>query len=114
MPTISFEELVADALDGLPDWVQERLENVAVMVEERPPSAEPGLLGRYHGISLDRRGSGYAGVMPDRITLFRASIERVARGDPDRLRALVAHTVAHEIAHHFGISDERLIEIDRY
>jgi len=110
----TFEDLVADALDGLPVWVQERLENVAVMVEERPPVGEPGLLGRYVGISQDRRGSGYAGVMPDRITLFRSTIERVAGDDPDRLRTVVAHTIAHEIAHHFGISDDRLREIGAY
>src|SRR5437870_2331127 len=82
----TFEDLVADALDRLPPWVQERLENVAVIVEARPPSGEPGLLGRYEGIPKDRRGSGYFGVMPDRITLFEGSIHRVAGDDPDRLR----------------------------
>ena len=110
----TFEDLVADALDGLPEWVHERLDNVAVMVEERGPRNQPGLLGLYHGISLNRRGAGYAGAMPDRITLFRDAIERVARGDPARLQKVVAHTVAHEIAHHFGISDERLREIGAY
>lgn len=110
----TFEDLVADALDRLPPWVQERLENVAVIVEARPPSGEPGLLGRYEGIPKDRRGSGYFGVMPDRISLFEASIRRVAGDDPDRLRTLVMHTVAHEVAHHFGISDDRLREIGAY
>jgi predicted Zn-dependent protease with MMP-like domain len=110
----TFEDLVADALDALPIWVQERLENVAVMVEERPPSDEPRLLGRYEGIPHDRRGAGYSGVMPDRITLFQAPLERVANGDPERLRKVVMHTVAHEIAHHFGISDDRLREIGAY
>jgi predicted Zn-dependent protease with MMP-like domain len=110
----TFEDLVADALDGLPGWVTERLDNVAVMVEDRGPRDQPGLLGLYQGISLDRRGAGYAGAMPDRITLFRDAIERVARGDQDRLQAIVAHTVAHEIAHHFGISDDRLREIGAY
>jgi predicted Zn-dependent protease with MMP-like domain len=110
----TFEDLVADALDGLPEWVRERLDNVVVTIEERGPKEEPGLLGLYQGISLDRRGAGYAGVMPDRITLFRSAIERVAHGDPDRLRKVVAHTVAHEIAHHLGISDDRLREIGAY
>src|SRR5439155_24970074 len=110
----TFADLVADALDGLPQWVQERLDNIAVMVEEHGPRDQPGLLGLYQGISLNRRGAGYAGAMPDRITLFRSAIERVAHGDPDLLRKVVAHTVAHEIAHHFGISDDRLREIGAY
>ena len=62
-----FEELVAEALDALPAWVHERLENVEMIVEERPPRDEPGLLGRYHGIPLTER-SYYAGVLPDTIT----------------------------------------------
>jgi predicted Zn-dependent protease with MMP-like domain len=112
--TPAFEDLVADALDGLPEWVQERLDNIVVMVEENGPRDQPGLLGLYQGISLNRRGAGYAGAMPDRITLFRSAIERVAHGDPELLRKVVAHTVAHEIAHHFGISDDRLREIGAY
>ncbi|HEX9122304.1 MAG TPA: metallopeptidase family protein [Actinomycetota bacterium] len=108
-----FEELVAQALDTLPAWVLERLENVEILVEERPPRGEPNLLGRYHGIPLTHRNAGYAGVLPDTITLYRATIERVARDDED-LKRVVAHTVEHEVAHFFGISDDRLREIDRY
>jgi predicted Zn-dependent protease with MMP-like domain len=108
-----FEELVVEALDALPEWVHERLENVEVLVEDRPPSDQPGLLGLYEGIPLVERGMGYAGVLPDRITLFRASIERHAR-DEDDLREVVRHTVVHEVAHFFGISDDRLRELDRY
>jgi predicted Zn-dependent protease with MMP-like domain len=108
-----FEELVVEALDALPEWVHERLENVEVLVEDRPPSDQPGLLGLYEGIPLVERGMGYAGVLPDRITLFRASIERHAR-DEDDLRDVVRHTVVHEEAHFFGISDDRLRELDRY
>lgn len=107
-----FEELVVEALDGLPDWVHERLDNVEVIVEERPP--RPGLLGLYEGIPLTNRGMHYAGVLPDRITLYRRTIERAARGDEERLKDTVRHTVVHEIAHFFGISDERLRELDRY
>jgi predicted Zn-dependent protease with MMP-like domain len=107
-----FEELVAEAIDALPTWVMERLDNVEVLIEERPPSGEPGLLGRYHGIPLTQRGF-YAGVLPDTITLYRSSIERVV-GDDDELRRLVAHTVEHEVAHFFGISDDRLRELDAY
>ena len=107
-----FEELVAEALDELPEWVHERLDNVEVLVEERPPRR--GLLGLYEGIPLTRRGMGYAGVLPDRITLYRTTIERAARGDEERLKEAVRHTVVHEIAHYFGISDERLRELGRY
>ena len=108
-----FEELVVEALDDLPAWVRERLENIDVLIEEHPPAGQRGLLGLYEGIPLPRRGMGYAGVLPDRITLFRSNLERISR-DEDHLRANVRHTVAHEIAHFFGISDDRLREIDRY
>jgi predicted Zn-dependent protease with MMP-like domain len=109
-----FEELVGEALDSLPDWVLERLENVEVLVEDRPPRGEPNLLGRYHGIPLTRRDRGYTFVPPDTITLYRKTIERVSRGDEARLRDVVAHTVVHEVAHYFGISDDRLREMGAY
>jgi predicted Zn-dependent protease with MMP-like domain len=108
-----FEELVAEALDGLPEWVQERLDNVEVLIEDRPPRGRPGMLGLYEGIPLIERGSNYFGVLPDRITLFRSSISRQARDEQD-LKRVVGHTVVHEIAHFFGISDDRLRELDRY
>jgi predicted Zn-dependent protease with MMP-like domain len=107
-----FEELVADALDSLPQWVIDRLENVEVIVEDRPPRDQPGLLGLYHGIPLTERRH-YAGVLPDTITLYQRSIERVAH-DEEHLKRVVAHTVEHEVAHHFGISDDRLRELDAY
>jgi predicted Zn-dependent protease with MMP-like domain len=102
-----FESLVADALDELPGWVQEAMDNVAVVVEEHPPEDDPDLLGLYDGIAQTERES-YAGALPDRITLFRSTIEAEAGDDDEELRAQVAETVVHEIAHHFGISDERL------
>jgi predicted Zn-dependent protease with MMP-like domain len=107
-----FEEHVIEALDSLPAWVLERLENVEVIVEDRPPRDEPGLLGRYHGIPLTERRN-YAGVLPDTITLYRRTIERQARDD-DELRRVIAHTVEHEVAHFFGISDDRLRDLDAY
>ena len=107
-----FEELVAEAVDSLPPWVLERLEIVEVLVEERPPPGEPNLLGRYQGIPLTRR-SNYSGVLPDTITLYRSTIERSAR-DENELRGVIAHTVEHEVAHFFGISDERLREMGAY
>jgi len=105
-----FEELVAEAVDDLPDWVRERLDNVDILVEDRPPRDQPNLLGLYEGIPLTRRGSGYFGVLPDRITLFRRTLLAAAR-DEDDLRGLVAETVVHEVAHFFGISDARLDEL---
>ena len=108
-----FEELVVEALDDLPDWIRERLDNVDVLVQEDPPPGQPNLLGLYEGVPLTRRGSGYFGVLPDRITLFRRTIERSARNEED-LRRLVRHTVVHEFAHFFGISDQRLVELGKY
>ena len=109
-----FEELVGEALDELPAWVVEAMDNVTVQVDDLPPRGQPNLLGLYHGVPLSERMRGYTNVLPDRITLYRATIMRVAGPDERRLRAVVAHTVAHEIAHHFGISDERLLEMDAY
>ena len=78
------------------------------------PRWEP-LLGLYQGVPLPRRTSSYSGVLPDKITIFAGPITRIAAGDADRLRREIRHVVLHEIAHHFGISDEpRLIELDRY
>ena len=109
-----FEELVVEALDSLPAWVLERLENVEVLVEERPPRGEPDLLGRYDGIPITDRDGGYTFVSPDTITLYRKTIEQESGNDEAKLRDVVAHTVVHEVAHYFGISDDRLREMDAY
>lgn len=109
-----FEELTAEALDGLPPWVLDVIDNVQVVVEELPPPGQPGLLGLYQGVPLLNRGMHYSGAMPDRITVFRRSIEAVAGTNEERLRRVIVHTVAHEVAHHMGITDERLLEIDAY
>lgn len=108
-----FEELVADALDGLPRWVHQRLENVDVVIEERPPPDDPDLLGLYEGVPLTERDGNYFGVLPDRISLYRRNLLEEAEGEED-LREIIADTVVHEVAHFFGISDDRLREIDRY
>ena len=108
-----FERLVQEAVDSLPSEFRVSMSNVEIVVEEEPPAGEP-LLGLYRGVPLTRRGSGYAGVPPDKVTIFRGPIERLAGGDRDRLRGEIRHVVLHEVAHHFGITDERLIEIDRY
>ena len=107
-----FEQLAAEALDELPGWVHERLENVEVMVEDEAPSHLPGLLGLYEGVPLTERGSGYTWALPDRITLFHGPIERQA-GSPREMKRVIAETVIHEVAHFFGISEERLRELGR-
>jgi len=112
----TFEALVADALDRIPDELGRYMDNVAVFVEDWPtPEQLAGrrgtLLGLYQGIDLTRRTPlSYGGVMPDRITIFRGPISRIARTQAE-LVDIVTRTVIHEVAHHFGISDARLEEL---
>jgi len=110
---MEFEESIQEALDSLPDDLSSQMENVAVVVEEEPPPGQP-LLGLYQGVPLTRRTSYYAGVPPDKITIYRGPLERLYGVDTERLHREVKRVVLHEIAHHFGISDERLVELDRY
>ena len=107
-----FEQLAAEALDKLPAWVHERLENVEVTVEDEAPPGQPTLLGFYHGVPLTERGSGYTWALPDRITLFQGPIERQA-GSPRDLKRVIGETVIHEVAHFFGITEDRLRELGR-
>jgi predicted Zn-dependent protease with MMP-like domain len=109
-----FEELVAEAIDELPDWVRSAMNNVEVFVEDLPPPDQRNLLGLYHGVPLSQRGIHYSNVLPDTITLYRATIMAVAGHDEATLKSQIKRTVAHEVAHHFGISDARLHEIDAY
>ena len=109
---IDFEAEVEAAVASLPDDLRGFMSNVAILVEDESP--RPGVLGLYQGFPLTVRGSGYSAVPPDKITIYRGPLERLYRRDPERLRAEIRHVVLHEIAHHFGISDERLIELDRY
>jgi predicted Zn-dependent protease with MMP-like domain len=109
----AFEQLVSDALDELPDDIRKLMTNVAVTVEDEPPDGRP-LLGLYQGIPWGKRGPYYAGALPDKITLYRGPLQRMCGDDLERLRRQVRRTVFHEIAHHFGISDQRLVDIDRY
>lgn len=107
-----FEELVAEALDRIPPELTRLMDNVAVFVEDEPAADDPELLGLYEGTPLTERGEWYAGVLPDRITLYRGPTLRLAErdhgGDREGVVAEVEITVVHEIAHHFGIDDERL------
>jgi predicted Zn-dependent protease with MMP-like domain len=110
---VEFEQTVEEALESLPPELSGFMSNVAVVVEEEPPAGAP-LLGLYQGVPLTRRSSAYAGVPPDKITIYRGPLERLYGRDRDRLRREIRRVVLHEIAHHFGISDERLVELDRY
>jgi predicted Zn-dependent protease with MMP-like domain len=108
-----FERYVEEALDALPPDLRARLSNVEIVIDDEPPSGQP-LLGLYQGVPLTRRSSYYGGVLPDKITLYRGPLIRLSGHDSETLREQVRRVVFHEIAHHFGISDARLIEIDRY
>ena len=108
-----FEETVAAAVASLPGDLRDAMSNVEIVIEDEPPPGQP-LLGLYQGIPLTLRSSGYAGVPPDKITIYQGPLERHYGQDPELLRRQIRRVVLHEIAHHFGISDERLIEIDRY
>lgn len=110
---LDFESVVVETLDSLPSELRDRLSNVEVVVEEEPPRGQP-LLGLYRGVPLTRRGSTYAGALPDKISIYRGPLERLYGNDVGVLRDRIRHVVLHEIAHHFGISDARLVEIDRY
>lgn len=104
-----FEELVAIALDEIPAELAELVDNVVIVVEDRPPPGEH-LLGLYQGVPLTHRGTSYAGTLPDRITIYRLPILRICRTPGDVIDQ-VHITVVHEIAHHFGIDDDRLHEL---
>ena len=106
-----FDELVADALDTIPPELTRAMDNVVVLVEDRSPDGEPELLGLYEGTPLTERGDFWAaGSLPDRITIFRLPTLAVCDDRADVVEE-VAITVVHEIAHHFGIDDDRLHEL---
>ena len=107
MGTQEFEEAVGDALDEVPAELMALLDNVVFLVEDEPPAEDPDLLGVYDGTPLTERGDGWAGALPDRITIFRGPLTRMCE-DRDELLDEIAVTVVHEIAHHFGIDDTRL------
>jgi predicted Zn-dependent protease with MMP-like domain len=107
MSTDRFEELVADALDSIPEALMGLLDNVVILVADDPPDGRSNLLGLYEGHALTDRTTAYAFVLPDRITIFRRPILRVCETEEQVVHE-VRVTVVHEIAHHFGISEGRL------
>lgn len=127
----TFEQLVDDALDNLPPFFHEQMKNIAIVVEDWPSrpllrrmglSGGRMLLGLYEGVPLTERTQGYNLVSPDLITLFQGPIEAeaaaVMRAEglsfEESVREVVRHTTIHEIAHHFGISDDRLRQLGAY
>ena len=105
-----FEELVSDALDTVPEELAGLVDNVVVLVEDEPPEDDPDLLGYYDGTPLTERDSRYAGVVPDRIMVFRNPILEMCETEAEVVEE-VRITVVHEIAHHFGIDDNRLHQL---
>jgi predicted Zn-dependent protease with MMP-like domain len=112
-PEDAFEDVTEAAVESLPDDLRRAMSNVAILVEDEPPRGLP-LLGLYQGVPLTSRSSAYSGVPPDKITIYRGPLERLYGHDQELLQAQIRRVVLHEIAHHFGISDERLRELDRY
>lgn len=128
MPRHQFEQVVSDAMDDIPQDLLNRIENVAIVVEDEPPadwqargwdghehSAADGhseLLGLYTGIPLTQRGDfyGFGGATPDTIQIFAGPLTRVSR-DPQDLKEQIHRTVIHEVGHYFGINDTRLHEL---
>lgn len=110
IPGPAFEDLVAQALDEVPAELARLVDNVVVVVEDEAPAHDPDLLGLYEGIPITERDTWYSGVLPDRITIYRRPTLRIC-ATAEEVVEEVHITVVHEIAHHFGIDDERLHEL---
>jgi predicted Zn-dependent protease with MMP-like domain len=110
---VDFDAVIQETLDAMPRDLRDRISNVEIVVEDEPPPGQR-LLGLYQGVPLTRRGINYSGALPDKITIYRGPLERIYGHDASLLTGQIKHVVLHEVAHHFGISDERLVEIDRY
>lgn len=117
-----FERLVAAALANIPERFRERIRNVAVVVEDEPTAEQlreceiaddEMMYGYYDGVALPERYDGEP-FLPDRIILFRKPLLKDFGNDPEELRREIAATIQHEIAHHFGIDDDRLEELEKY
>ncbi|EOM76661.1 hypothetical protein DW322_03915 [Rhodococcus rhodnii] len=104
-----FDELVGEALDIIPEALAAAIDNVVVLVDARNEE-EPGLLGLYHGVALTERDSHYAGSLPDTITIYRDALLDMCDSEEDVVHE-VAVTVIHEVAHYFGIEEDRLHEL---
>jgi predicted Zn-dependent protease with MMP-like domain len=105
---MSFEDHVRAALDELPPHLAQAIENVAVVVEDEHPE-DPDLFGLYHGVPLPERGD-MGGSLPDRISIYRIPLEE-SFADPEDLREEIRITVLHELAHYFGLDEDRITEL---
>ena len=105
---MAFEDEVRAVLDKLPAHIAGALQNVAVVVEEENPE-DPDLFGLYHGVPLPERGDA-SGLLPDKISIYRIPLEE-SFDDPDELREEIRITVLHELAHYFGLDEERIAEL---
>jgi predicted Zn-dependent protease with MMP-like domain len=105
---VTFEDHVRAALDELPPHIADALENIAVVVEDENPE-DPDLLGLYHGVPLPERGD-MAGSLPDKISIYRIPLEE-SFPDPDELQEEIRITVLHELAHYFGLDEDRIAEL---
>jgi len=110
MTRAEFDAAVDRALDGLPTWVMERVDNLHIVVEDWPTEEQGDVLGIYEGVSLLERSSDYWGALPDRIIVFRQPHLELDLSDED-LEEEIRRTVLHELAHHLGIDDIRLEEL---
>ena len=107
-----FEQMVRDALAAIPPELRAEMTNVEIVIDDDPPD-DPNILGLYQGVPLTRR-TRWTSNLPDKITIYPSQLERFYGTDRDALGPQVRRVVWHELAHHFGISDERLVEIERY
>jgi predicted Zn-dependent protease with MMP-like domain len=117
MKTEEFEKIVRDVIEGLPDMIKEKLDNLAFIIKDYPDAEEIrmsrtgkyNLLGLYHGVPLLRRGTAYGmyPVMPDRIFIYKSNIERIAKSE-DELRSKIKEVVLHEIGHYLGMSESEV------
>lgn len=111
MTRTEFEELIRHAIKSLPQKFRDKLENVDVVIDEETRNS---LLGLYQGIPLKDRTTGYNLVMPDKITLFKRNIEGLCEATGRDIQKEVKHVIVHEIAHHFGMSDQHLRDLGVY
>lgn len=116
-----FSNLIAEALDGLPEKYTSRLENIVISYEDEPTgdqreklklACNQSLFGLYEGIPLTKRGSGFSGQLPDKITLFKLPLFYFANGDEQKFKAQIKHTLWHEIAHFFGLDHDRIHQLE--
>jgi predicted Zn-dependent protease with MMP-like domain len=117
-----FSQLIGEALDQLPEKYTSKLDNVLITYEDEPSAQQrtklklacnQSLFGLYEGIPMTKRGNGFSGQLPDKITLFKLPLFHYAAGDESKFQAQIKHTLWHEIAHYFGLEHDRIHELER-